>query len=149
MQIVPPLEQRVFLCYIIIMLITSLYAGILGLLFFFISIETIKARRSKQISLGAGSNNEIQHLVSAHSNFSSYAGFFLLALALSEYSRQFPMLLLHVLGLVFVVGRILHFLSMRTEVMDFKKRVAGMMMTLFPLVLISLMNVWVFVRSLR
>ncbi len=130
-------------------MITSLYTGLLGLLFFLISIETIKARRSQKISLGAGSNNEIQHLVAAHSNFSSYAGFFLVAFALVEYSRQFPMWLLHVFGVVFFLGRVLHFLSMRTSKMDFGKRTAGMLMTLFPLIFISLMNVWIYVISLK
>ncbi len=129
-------------------MVTSLYTGLLGLLYVFISIETIKARRSQKISLGAGTNNEIQHLVAAHSNFASYAAFFLIAFALVEYSRQFPLWLLHVFGIVFFVGRVLHFLSMRTTTMDFKKRTAGMMMTLFPMIFISLMNVWVYLRSL-
>lgn len=129
-------------------MITSLYTGLLGLLFFLISIETIRARRTKKISLGTGLNNEIQHLVSAHSNFSAYVPFFLLALGFCEFSRLFPMVLLHALGLVFFLGRVLHFLSMRTESMDFQKRVAGMMMTLFPLIFVSLMNVWIYVRSL-
>lgn len=51
---------------------TNLYIGLLTLLYFKISLETINARRSNKISVGAGDNNEIAGIVSAHSNFNSY-----------------------------------------------------------------------------
>ena len=125
-------------------MVTSLYLGILGLLFFWISIETIMARGKNKVSLGAGENNEIIHLVSAHGNFSSYVPFFLLALYLLE-QQTVSAYAIHALAVVFVLGRVLHFLTMRNKETTFKYRKAAMMLTLWPLIIVSLWNIYCFV----
>ena len=122
-------------------MVTSLYLGILGLLYFWISIETIMARGKNKVSLGAGENNEIIHLVSAHGNFSSYAPFFLLALFLLE-QQTVSAYVLHALAAVFVVGRMLHFLTMRNKEQTFKFRKSAMMLTLWPLIIVSALNIY-------
>ena len=125
-------------------MVTSLYLGVLGLLYFWISIETIMARGKNKVSLGAGENNEIIHLVSAHGNFSSYVPFFLLALYLLE-QQTVSAYALHALAVVFVLGRVLHFLTMRNKEQTFKYRKAAMMLTLWPLIIVSLWNIYCFV----
>ncbi len=122
-------------------MVTSLYLGILGLLYFWISIETIMARGKNKVSLGAGENNEIIHLVSAHGNFSSYVPFFLLALYLLE-QQTVSAYAIHALAAVFVCGRVLHFLTMRNKEKTFKYRKAGMMLTLWPLIIVSVWNIY-------
>jgi uncharacterized membrane protein YecN with MAPEG domain len=125
-------------------MVTSLYLGILGLVYFWISIETIMARGKNKVSLGAGENNEIIHLVSAHGNFSSYVPFFLLALYLLE-QQTVSAYAIHALAVVFVFGRLLHFLTMRNKEQTFKYRKTGMMLTLWPLIIVSLWNIYCFV----
>ncbi|MEM7645538.1 MAG: MAPEG family protein [Pseudomonadota bacterium] len=125
-------------------MITSLYAGVLALIYFRLSIETIVARRSKKISLGLGNNQEIAAIVSAHGNFASYAVFLLFLLFLVEKSQRFPNWLIHGVALVFVTGRILHFMAFRSEKMNFKKRVLGMQMTLMPLIFLGILNIVAF-----
>jgi len=121
-------------------MVTSLYLGILGLLYFWISIETIKGRRANKVSLGAGENNEILHLVSAHSNFASYTPFFLFSLFLLEH-QTVSLYAIHALAVVFVLGRVLHYLTMRNQEKTFKYRKAGMMLTLWPLIIVSVWNI--------
>lgn len=121
-------------------MVTSLYLGILGLMYVYISIETIKARGANKVSLGPGQNNEILHLVSAHSNFASYTPFFLMALFMLEH-QTVSRYALHALALVFVLGRVLHFLTMRNQEKTFKYRKAGMMLTLWPLIIVSVWNI--------
>lgn len=123
-------------------MVTSLYLGILGLLYFWISIETIMARGKNKVSLGAGENNEIIHLVSAHGNFSSYAPFFLFAMFLLE-QQTVSAYVLHALGIVFVAGRLLHFFTMRNKEKTFKYRKTAMMLTLWPLVIVSIWNIYI------
>jgi uncharacterized membrane protein YecN with MAPEG domain len=125
-------------------MVTSLYLGVLGLLYFWISIETIMARGKNKVSLGAGQNNEIIHLVSAHGNFSSYVPFFLLALYLLE-QQTVSAYAIHALAGVFVLGRVLHFLTMRNKEQTFKYRKPAMMLTLWPLIIVSVWNIYCFI----
>lgn len=124
--------------------VTSLYAGLLGVLFFRISIDTIKARRSNKISLGSGTDNQIASIVSAHNNFASYAIFLLAQMAFLEINNSVPIVVLHILGIVITLGRYFHYVAFRGERMDFKKRVLGMHMTLWPLLILSVLNVYAF-----
>lgn len=128
-------------------MITSLYSGLLALLFLAISFLTIKARRKHKISLGYGPNNEIHAIVSAHSNFSAYAPFFLILLFLVEFSNQFPNFILHFIGLSFVVGRGFHLVAFAGQKMIFKARILGMVLTLTPTMALAWMNIYSFFKA--
>ncbi len=114
-------------------MITSLYLGLLGLLYIFMTFETIKARWDNKISLGAGPQNEIAHFTSAHNNFSNYAPLFLLGLFVLEAQSIHP-LFLHIASLIFVMGRIFHYLAMRGKKMNFRRRKIGMILTIASLI---------------
>lgn len=128
-------------------MITGLYAGVLGLLFFRISMDTISARRSHKIALGSGPNNEIAHLIAAHSNFSAYAPVLLFLLYLLETSAVHPVVV-HGLGIVIVAGRVVHYLSMKSRETTFSRRKLGMMMTLYPLIILSALAIGFYIRGL-
>ncbi len=127
-------------------MITSLYAGILGLLFLTMSIKTIGARRKHQVSLGPGPNNEIIHFVSAHDNFKAYAPLLLLLTFILEATQSISPVLIHLLACLFTIGRFLHYFGFKGEKMDFKKRVIGMHLTLWPLMLLAIANIFVFIK---
>lgn len=128
-------------------MITSLYAGILGILYFKISFDTIKARRKHQVSLGHGNNNEITSIASAHHNFASYTVLLLLMTFLLEQSQAVPSLVIHLVAIGFTIGRILHYLALSGSKMNFKFRVIGMQLTLFPLMVLSILNIYSFFFS--
>ena len=98
-------------------MITSLYAGILGLLFLKITLDTIKVRRRFKVSLGNGPNNEIQQFVSAHSNFAAFAIFLIVQLFLFERSNLVPGYIIHLLGTSFSLGRFLHYFAFSSSEM--------------------------------
>lgn len=129
-------------------MITSFYAGILGILLTLISWETILVRRKLKISLGMGENNEIAHLVSAHSNFCSYTAIMLILLYFAETSHDFHFLLIHLLGLMFTIGRFYHYFAFRSGKVKFKYRVRGMRLTLIPLVVLSLLNLYSYILKI-
>jgi uncharacterized membrane protein YecN with MAPEG domain len=128
-------------------MITFFYASILGVLFFLISIETINARRRNKISLGVGADREIESIVSAHDNFSSYTPILVILLYGLEASKEFPIYIVHIFGVLIFLGRILHFNAFRKVKMDFKSRVRGMKLTLWSLLIMSFLNVYAYLKS--
>ena len=88
------------------MTITPLYAGILAILFFALSIRVV-AMRGTGISLGDGGNPEMMRRIRGHANFAEYVPLILLMMAFLELSR-FSAYLLHGLGIALVIGRVLH-----------------------------------------
>lgn len=117
------------------MTVTPIYAGLLALVFLTLSVAVIRHRRGARISLGDAGDARLQQLSRGHANCAEYAGFGLILLALAELQGTLPALALHGLGLLLLVGRVLHagaFLSAR---MQFGWRVAGMILTLSMLAL--------------
>lgn len=128
-------------------MVTFLYTGLLGLFYIYISIVVIKGRWKYKVSLGAGQSNEIIHLVSAHSNFSSYTPFFIISIYLLEIAKLNTWVI-HLISAAFVAGRILHFLAMKNHMKTFKFRKAGMMLTFWPMIIASSLLIYFYARNL-
>ena len=128
-------------------MITNLLVASMFLLFFRISIETIKVRKKYQVSLGHGDNKYVAKAVSAHSNFVSYVPFMLIMFYLVEVSGEFPKVLLGGVALAFFVGRLLHFIAFRNK-MNFKLRTLGMHLTVWPMVFLAACHLYLFFNSL-
>jgi uncharacterized protein len=88
------------------MIVTPIYAGILGIIFFVLSYRVILLR-GHGASLGDGGNPVLLRRIRAHGNFSEYVPFILLMIAMLELSH-FSTYLLHALGITLVVARLLH-----------------------------------------
>lgn len=119
-------------------MITNLYTALLVILYIIMSFTVIWGRIKNQISLGAGKSNEIIHLISAHNNFSNYVPIFLFCLYLLEKSNL-PSWAIHTLGACFLTGRLIHFLTLQKKRHNFLFRRSGMIMTLTPLLICSLL----------
>ena len=122
-------------------MVTSLYAGLFGLLYMQITFDVIKHRRRHQVSVGYGKNKEIAQIASAHANFSSFVPFALILMYLIETTLALPVLTLHFFGLCIFLGRLFHYIAFRGK-MNFKLRITGMILTIFPLVAMSILNVY-------
>lgn len=125
-------------------MITSLYAGLFGLLYMQITFDVIRHRRRHKVSIGFGKNKEVSQIVSAHANFSSFVPFAIILLYLLETSMALPQFLLHIFGLSIFLGRVLHYVAFRGQ-MNFRLRLFGMVLTIFPLIAMSLLNVYAFI----
>jgi len=125
-------------------MITGLYAAILALLYARISLKVIGARRQNRISLGAGPQGEISAIVSAHANFAAYVPLLLLLTYFLEVGGRMSPYVLHLIAAAYTVGRILHYLAFRGPEMKFRLRVAGMQLTLWPLIVLALLNAYGF-----
>ena len=128
-------------------MISVFYAGLLGLLLFYITIAVIKGRRKHLVSLGPGENNEIGQLTAAHANFISYVPHFLFLFYFLERTNALSAAILHILGLAFTLGRTFHFIAFNQK-MNFKLRKLGMHLTLWPLLISSVLCIYAYIKSL-
>ncbi|MDQ2963045.1 MAG: MAPEG family protein [Pseudomonadota bacterium] len=88
------------------MFVTPLYAGLLALWFLVLSWRVIQ-RRSKGTYLGDGGDQALLRVIRGHANFAEYIPLALLMMGFLEVSR-FSIYVLHALGIVLLVARLLH-----------------------------------------
>lgn len=88
--------------------ITLFYAGLLGLVFLALAFRVVGLRRSLKVGLGSGGHEVLDRAVRAHGNFAEYVPLTLLLLALVEAGTAAPVWLVHLLGLLLLLGRLIH-----------------------------------------
>jgi uncharacterized membrane protein YecN with MAPEG domain len=87
--------------------VTTLYAGLLGLLYLALAYLVVRGRQRHRINLGIGAEGQIERQVRVHANFAEYAPIFLILLLLAELAAASPWLL-HGAGAGFVIARLGH-----------------------------------------
>ena len=126
---------------------TPLYFSLFSILYIVISFATIKARKTNKVALGTGDQDEIIGYVSSHSNFAAYVPFILLGMLLIEpQSPQNP--IIHVIGVLALFGRIIHYKALTASPQNFKLRVRGMQLTLIPLMVAIGANILIFAKNM-
>ena len=124
-------------------MITALYAGLLTILLFVLSIRVIGLRGNPAFSFiahGKGDEELLQRAIRAHGNFTEYVPMMLILLAFLELSATSEFKL-HLLGGAFSLGRVMHgvcFGFMRSNML---LRVGGTALTLFPLVAAAIASI--------
>jgi uncharacterized protein len=88
------------------MIVTPIYAGILAVLFFVLSLRVV-ALRGHGASLGDGGNPALLRRIRGHGNFAEYVPFILVMMAMLELSHA-SIYVLHAMGITLVVARLLH-----------------------------------------
>lgn len=114
----------------------AIYAAIFAIILVIISFRVSNMRRKKRISIGDEGDMELRLAARAQANFVEYTTFFLVLLVVLELLNGSG-LLIHVLGILFLLGRILHYYSLcwaekyeNGRLTKFPKfRVAGMLLT--------------------
>ena len=88
------------------MVVTPLYAGLLGFMFLVLSWRVIQFRQ-RGISLGDGGDPIMLRRIRAHGNFSEYVPLLLLMMAFLELGHT-SVYVLHALGIALLLSRLLH-----------------------------------------
>src|SRR5436309_1900068 len=89
------------------MTIVPIYAALLAIGYLVLGVRVIRLRRSRKISIGVGSDNDLERAVRVHSNFGEYVPFALLLLFMAE-TEGASHTLLHVLCVLLLIGRGAH-----------------------------------------
>jgi len=119
-------------------MITSIYASLSALLIVKLTLSVIKLRRKNRISVGDGGNEELQLAIRTHSNALEYISITLMLLLTLELNGA-PKILIHILGATLITGRILHAMGLPAK--DLKKRVLGMQITIYLLIVLAILNI--------
>lgn len=90
-----------------------------------LSIHVIRGRRMFGAGLGDADNIDMKRRIRAQANLAEYAPMFLILLGYSEHNGL-PVWAVHLLGVVFVVGRVMHAYSvLKAEQYDQHKLTAN------------------------
>jgi uncharacterized protein len=113
--------------------ITPFYAALLALLFFVLSVRTLRLRRKLRIAVGDGGSEQMLRAMRVHSNFAEYVPLALLLNLMLE-SAGMPGVLVHALCFCLLMGRISHAYGVSAVAENYRYRVFGMGMTFTALV---------------
>jgi uncharacterized membrane protein YecN with MAPEG domain len=122
------------------MIVSALYAGLLGLMLIALSVTVIRHRLRAQVGIGVGQDAALQRAVRVHANFIEYTPVFLVLLLLAEVVSQ-QSILIHALGAAFLIGRVLHAIGLSHSSGTSAPRFAGMILTFLCIALTSLLLV--------
>lgn len=109
--------------------ITALYAAILALIFVYLSRRIIKIRRKVKSAIGDAGDEQLKRAIRAHANFIEYVPLALLLFAFLEFQHA-PAILIHLLGILLVIGRIVHAYGLSQIKEDYRYRIVGTVITL-------------------
>ncbi|WP_373952063.1 MAPEG family protein [Vibrio pomeroyi] len=118
-------------------MVTALYASLLTLVMLWLSIEVIKQRRKNQVAHSDGGVESLQVARSAQSNAMDYIPITVILMALLEFNGG-NVWLIHVIGVAFVAGRIIHGKSILAR--SLKGRKQGMYLTFAGMVSLVVLN---------
>ena len=122
------------------MMAVGLYAALLGIWLIILSLRVIALRGSPAFnwfSFGNLGDVSLQRAIRGHGNLIEYAPFFLILLYVVETSG-FSVRAIHWYGSVFILGRLMHGVCFGFLEKNMFLRVAGTVLTLFPILGLSI-----------
>ncbi len=119
---------------------TPLYAGVLGLIYIYLSFRVVGRRKSLQLALGDGGDTELLRRQRVHGNFAEYVPLVLILILMCELQGA-PVLLVHALGLAFTTGRISHAYGVSQPKEQLIFRMTGMILTFATLAISSVTGI--------
>lgn len=123
--------------------ITGLYAALGALLMFVLAARVMRLRHKHQVGLGSGGEDSLSLAIRAHANAVEYLPIALLLLLILELD-QTRAWLLHVFGIVLIVGRILHAVGLSSSAGTSFGRFAGTALTMVVIFVMALLLLWQF-----
>lgn len=123
--------------------ITGLYAALGALLMFVLAARVMQLRHRHSVGLGTGGDESLARAIRAHANAVEYLPIALLLLLVLELD-QTRAWLLHVFGIVLIVGRVLHAIGLSTRAGTSFGRFAGTGLTMLVIFVMALLLLWQF-----
>ncbi len=121
--------------------ITAFYASLLAILYLVLAARVIGWRREHRVELGDANDPQLLRRMRVHANFAEYVPFALLLMALTE-SMTPPRPILHLVGIMLVIGRLIHAYGLAQSPQILRLRVGGMMLTLIAIGIAAAMCLW-------
>ncbi len=129
-----------------LVLVTSLYAALLGAIYFVLFAMVGRLRGQTGISLGIGENDALMLANRRHMNFVENAPLALLLILMVELNGA-TTAYLHALGAVLTISRIVHPFGLRIDKMNTAARVIGAGGTALAILACIVTLLWQFFRG--
>jgi len=124
----------------VMLIVTSLVAAVLTIIFVRLSFAVIALRRKNKVSLGTGGNVDLERAIRAQGNFAEYVPIAIILIACLELNGA-PWWLVAVPGISLTTGRVLHSIGINQPPPNFSNRIRGMQLTFFTLWASAGMNI--------
>ena len=121
------------------LLVTSIIASALTLIFIKLSFAVIGLRRKNKVGLGSGGHEDLERAIRAQGNFAEYVPFGMILIACLELNGA-PWWLVAIPGVTLIIGRLIHAKGINIPPPDFSKRVLGMKFTFNTLIALVVLN---------
>ncbi|MEJ4044539.1 MAPEG family protein [Erwinia sp. SLM-02] len=118
-------------------MVSALYVVFGALLIIKFSLDVVRLRRQYRISIGDGGVSDLQLAIRIHGNAVEYIPLAVLLLVVMEMNGA-DIWLVHLLGLFFFFGRLLHAWGLRSRTMLWRRN--GMILTLLTLLGMIVVN---------
>ena len=125
------------------LLLTGFYASLLGILYIGLSFNIIRLRRRFKVGIGTGDNEILAKAIRAHGNFSEYVPLAVILLGCYELNGG-SSIMLHALGSILVLGRVLHAIGLNKTKGVSQQRVFGMLSTFLVMLILAIDNIRLF-----
>ena len=122
------------------LIITSIIASVLTIIFVKLSFAVIGLRRKNKVGLGSGGHEDLERAIRAQGNFAEYVPFGIILIACLEFNGA-PWWLVAIPGITLIVGRMIHAKGINVPPPDFSKRILGMKFTFNTLIALVILNV--------
>lgn len=124
--------------------ITSLYASILAILIIFLAFKVVVFRRSKSVGIGDNGDKDGLRAIRVHANAVEYIPMIVILMGVYE-ANGGSLLLLHVVGSVAVIARMLHAMGLSKSAGATFGRLVGTLLTWIITLLLSALNIYHFI----
>ena len=126
------------------LLMTSIIAAILTIIFVKLSFAVIGLRRKNKVGLGSGGYDDLERAIRAQGNFAEYVPIGLILIACLELNGA-PWWLVILPGITLIIGRLIHAKGINEPPPNFSSRVLGMKFTFGTLITLVMLNIgWSF-----
>ncbi|ELY3739687.1 MAPEG family protein [Cronobacter sakazakii] len=120
-------------------MVSALYAVLGALLLMKFSFDVVRLRMQYRVAYGDGGFSELQSAIRIHGNAVEYQPIGLLLLLFMEMNGA-QNWMLHVCGLLLLVGRLMHYYGYHHRLLRWRR--SGMSATYIALLMMVLANIW-------
>ena len=129
------------------LIITSLYASILALLVIFLAYKVVNFRQTKSVGLGDNGDKDGMRAIRVHANAVEYIPMMIILMGIYE-ANGGSTIMLHIIGAVAVIARILHATGLSKSAGTTFGRFVGTLLTWITTLVLAGLNIYHFINQL-
>jgi len=129
------------------LVITSLYASMMAILVIFLAFKVVDFRRTKSVGLGDNGDKQGMRAIRVHANAVEYIPLFLILMGLYEANGGND-LVLHIVGFIAVIARLLHATGLSKSAGTTFGRFVGTLLTWILTLILAGLNFYHFVSQM-